>query len=304
MDIAKQLHDLGLSTTNAVVIGFGILNALDIRQSNDIDVVVDIGTYTKLSFNARFKKAESYGHEILVDGLFEIGTCWGVLGKDQTFHDLFRHSVVLEDVRYISLEFLLEVKQSWLQSAVNIRQKDADDVRSIETYQKQLRAQKFTQKYTIIQLFEEVPEGTQFSSSSWPFHSTVVDTFAIDWGIHTMIKKLEELLAAREQAASTATEDEFFGPEKQTQVVLLDKTDGLVKLRYDIMALLEQGGLKLNNPRFSLEGFLPHSTVQEHVRLNKGDAVTFKALTLVDMFPDEDPYQRKILKTIKIGGAR
>jgi hypothetical protein len=163
--------------------------------------------------------------------------------------------------------------------------------------------QKFTQKYTIIQLFEKVPEGTLFASNSWPLHSTLVDTFAIDWDVPTMIKRLEELLATHKQAASTAVRDEFFGPEKQTQVVLLQKTDDLVKLYYDILEVLEQGGLKLNEPQFAREGFLPHSTVQKHARISKGDSVAFNALTLIDMFPDGDPYQRKVIRTIKIGNS-
>ena len=85
------------------------------------------------------------------------------------------------------------------------------------------------------------------------------------------------------------------------QVVLLQKTDSLVKLHYDVIELLEQGGWKPNDPQFAKEGFLPHSTVQPHARLNKGDEVTFNALSIIDMFPNEDPYQRKILETIKIG---
>jgi hypothetical protein len=164
--------------------------------------------------------------------------------------------------------------------------------------------QKFTQKYTIIQLFEDLPEGTQFSSSSWPLHSTIVDTFAIDWDISTMVKKLEELLSAHEQAKSVAEESEFFGPEKEIQVVLLQKTNDLVKLHGDVVDLLEMGGLKLNDPQFARKGFLPHSTAQKHARLNKGDTVIFDALTLIDMFPNEDPCQRKALKTIKIGASR
>jgi 2'-5' RNA ligase len=159
----------------------------------------------------------------------------------------------------------------------------------------------FTQKYAVIQLFEDVPEGTQFSSNNWPLHSTIVDTFAIDWDVQTMIKRLEELLASRRQAKTVAEDDEFFGPERQTQVVLLQKTDSLVKLHYDIIDMLEEGGLKLNDPQFAREGFLPHSTVQRHARLNKGDEVVFNALTIIDMFPGDDPYQRRILKTIKIG---
>jgi hypothetical protein len=162
----------------------------------------------------------------------------------------------------------------------------------------------FSQKYTIIQLFEDIPEGMQFSSSAWPLHSTIVDTFAIDWDVPTMVKKLEELLSTHTQATSVVEGDQFFGPEQQTQVALLRKTDDLVKLHYDVVELLEEGGLKLNDPQFAREGFLPHSTVQKHGRLNKGDAVTFNALTIIDMFPDEDPYQRKVLKTIKISDAK
>jgi hypothetical protein len=57
--------------------------------------------------------------------------------------------------------------------------------------------------------------------------------------------------------------------------------------------MFEQGGWKPNDPQFAKEGFLPHSTVQPHGRLNKGDEVTFSALSIIDMFPNEDPYQRK-----------
>jgi hypothetical protein len=161
--------------------------------------------------------------------------------------------------------------------------------------------QKFTQKYTLIQLFEAMPEGAQFEWTHWPLHTTLVDVFAIEWNVPMMVEKLATMLATHTQATSVAGADEFFGPEKQTQVVLLKKTDGLVKLHYDLVTLLEEGGLKPNNPQFTREGFLPHSTVQKQARLNKGDEVTFNAVTIIDMFPNEDPYQRRVLKTIKIG---
>lgn len=50
------------------------------------------------------------------------------------------------------------------------------------------------------------------------------------------------------------------------------------------------------------DGFLPHSTVQRHGRLGRGDEVQFKALSIIDMFPDKDPYKRRVVKTITIGG--
>ena len=75
--------------------------------------------------------------------------------------------------------------------------------------------QKFSQKYVLIQLLEEVSEGQQFSANDWPLHSTVVDVFAIDWDVPTMIKNLRELLSTYEPAISVAEDDTFFGPEKQ-----------------------------------------------------------------------------------------
>lgn len=165
---------------------------------------------------------------------------------------------------------------------------------------KEVNGQGFSQKYTIIQLLESMPEGAQFSFTDWPLHVTIVDTFATDWDVSTMIRELGGLLADHSQAASVAESDTFFGPDKQTQVTLLQKTDSLTRLHNDATALLKNGGLRLNDPQFAGEGFVPHSTVQKQVKLHKGDQVVFNALTIIDMFPDKDPYQRKVLKTIRI----
>lgn len=161
--------------------------------------------------------------------------------------------------------------------------------------------QKFTQKYTIVQFFDPIDEGYKYSSDSWPLHSTVVDTFAIDWPVDEMVAKLTELLSSHAAADSIAEDDRFFGENGQVQVVLLNRSDSLVNLHLDVLAMLEDGGLALNDPQFARDGFLPHTTVQKHARLNKGDEVKFTALSIVDMLPDEDAYKRKVLKTIKIG---
>jgi hypothetical protein len=175
-------------------------------------------------------------------------------------------------------------------------------IRFERSLRKDLNMPAFTQKYAIIQLFEPIPVGAQFSSDNWPLHSTIVDTFAIDWNAPTMVERLAELLASHEHAYSIAVDDAFFGPEKQTHVVLLQRTESLKRLHYDVIALLEKGGLKLNDPQFAYEGFLPHATVQKHASLRKGDEVSFAALTVIDMFPDSDPYQRRAIATIPLQG--
>lgn len=95
-------------------------------------------------------------------------------------------------------------------------------------------------------------------------------------------------------------DDAFFGAEGQTKVVLLKKTASLMKLHIDLIDLLEKGTLTLNDPHYARDGFLPHATVQKHARLHRGDVVAFTALSIIDMFPNENPYTRKVMKTIKI----
>jgi 2'-5' RNA ligase len=158
----------------------------------------------------------------------------------------------------------------------------------------------FTQKYAIIQLFEDAPEGLEFSSDNWPLHSTIADTFAIDWDVKTMVRELTMLLTDMPIVESIGLDDHLFGSEGQVRVTLLSRTDALAKLHYAVIELLEKGGWKPNDPQFAKDGFLPHVTVQKHARVHKGDKVTFNALTIIDMFPGGDPYKRKVLKPLHL----
>ena len=53
--------------------------------------------------------------------------------KDWKFDDFLGESVVIDEVRYTTLEFLLAVKQSWLLEK-DARQKDIDDAELIKNY--------------------------------------------------------------------------------------------------------------------------------------------------------------------------
>lgn len=159
----------------------------------------------------------------------------------------------------------------------------------------------FTQKYAIVQFFDDIEEGYEYSSDNWPLHSTIIDTFAIDWSVDEMAAKLTGLLDDRPEVVSEAEDDKYFGENRQIQVVLLNRTESLAKLHLDVLATLKDGGIILNDPQFACDGFLPHATVQKSTRLNKGDKVQFTALSIVDMFPEGDPYKRKVLRAVRIG---
>jgi 2'-5' RNA ligase len=161
--------------------------------------------------------------------------------------------------------------------------------------------QKFTQKYTIVAFLEEMHEGAEYPSSQWPLHVTVADTFAVGWKATDLSEKLSLLSDRHAPSVVTAAHDEHFGPERQTQVTILKVNDELTALHYDVVALLEDAGAVFNNPQYTREGFRAHITVQPHARLDEGDYVMLDNLAIVDMFPREDPYLRKVISIVKLG---
>jgi hypothetical protein len=160
--------------------------------------------------------------------------------------------------------------------------------------------QKFTQKYTIVSLLEDVKEGYEYSSNKWPLHVSIADTFAIKWDINEFIKKLTELSMSLKIVSSTMSHYEYFGPDQQTQVAILESNKGLTALHYEVIGLLKKAGVIFNDPQYTESGFRAHSTVQPHARINIGETVSVNNIALVDMYPNEDAYQRKILKIIKL----
>ena len=133
INIKSKLAGLNLLTNNSIVIGSGIMNALNIRPSNDIDVVVSSSTYENLRTSGKFNVETKHGRQILTDSIFEIGKSWSVLGKDYNLTDLLKESVIINDVHYITLDFLLSVKESWLKDE-DVRQKDIEDVQLIKEH--------------------------------------------------------------------------------------------------------------------------------------------------------------------------
>lgn len=133
LEVKTKLDELGLNSDNSIVIGSGILRALNLRESKDIDVVVTGEKYRELSDSGRFKKEQNHGREVLTDNLFEIVTSLTVIGKTWKFDDLLSHSIIIGGVRYNTVQFLLDAKRRWIADGEG-RQKDIDDVKLMENY--------------------------------------------------------------------------------------------------------------------------------------------------------------------------
>ena len=137
MDIKSNLEKFGLNPENSVIIGSGILSALHLRESKDIDVVTTVSKYESLHSTGIFAEKQNHGRNVLVNDLLEIGTNWGVLGKTWQFQYLVENSVVIYDVRYNSVEFLLNAKRQWVADGEG-RVKDIEDIKLMEEYLKKI----------------------------------------------------------------------------------------------------------------------------------------------------------------------
>jgi predicted nucleotidyltransferase len=137
LDFRKELSKLSLDETNSIVINSGILNALGIRESHDIDISVNEEVFEELKSNKNLNLiTNEFGRPMLVNDTVDISLGW-VQNSNLSFiyEDLLKDNctVVIDGVRYLNLETLLEGKKLWG------REKDKEDVKLIERYLKKNR---------------------------------------------------------------------------------------------------------------------------------------------------------------------
>jgi 2'-5' RNA ligase len=143
--------------------------------------------------------------------------------------------------------------------------------------------------------------NTEFHMTNWPLHFTLADVFAADFDNTDLLKKIGELVAQTNVFQIKPIEDTKLGSsENPVAVTLIEKSDELVSFHYQLVDLLEANGVVFNTPEFTKEGFLPHSTIQDKVRLNIGEQITIKTVSLIDMFPGGDWQQRKVTATFNL----
>lgn len=125
MNIVERLKELHLSDGDFVVVGSGILNALGIRESGDIDLIVSEAAYARLD-------ADGWTHGlwgeqvVLQKDIFDLGRIW--FGKD--VEDLLKDAQFVDGVPYLSLEDVYAWKK------IKGRDKDIRDLELIQAYWK------------------------------------------------------------------------------------------------------------------------------------------------------------------------
>lgn len=123
MNVREQIASLGLPGGSYIVVGSGILGALHIRESNDIDLVVDkevYDTFESLGWNTGL-----WGeHVVYQRDFFDIGYDW----YGENAQDLLKRAQVVDGVPYLSLDEVYEWKKA------KGREKDVRDLVLIDAY--------------------------------------------------------------------------------------------------------------------------------------------------------------------------
>ena len=154
---------------------------------------------------------------------------------------------------------------------------------------------KYSQKYSIVGFLEHQSNGSEFAMSNWPLHITFADVFAIDRRNTDIDEKMRKALLEQEPITINPKQQAKLG---NTAVVLVENTDEIRRLHALIINLLEQNGAVFNTPAFIKDGYLPHCTIQESGELHQPVKIT--EVSLIDMFPDNDWQQRKVIANFEL----
>lgn len=123
MNIAQEIRKLNLKKGSYIVVGSGILGALGIRESNDIDLIVSKKTFDYFKSQG-FNDDRWPDQPTLSNGLFELGMHW--YGKE--LDELLSNAQYVEAIPYLSLDDVYDWKKKLG------RDKDLRDLVLIDSY--------------------------------------------------------------------------------------------------------------------------------------------------------------------------
>lgn len=126
MNFSEEIATLGFPEGSYVVVGSGILNALGIRSSTDIDLIVTDEVFYSLADKPDWTQGRWGEKNVYQRGAFEVCNDW----YGQNAVDLLKRARTIDDVPYLSLGDVYEWKKQ------NGREKDMQDVALIDEYRK------------------------------------------------------------------------------------------------------------------------------------------------------------------------
>lgn len=156
----------------------------------------------------------------------------------------------------------------------------------------------FTQKYAIVSFLDSIEPGVEFTSADWPPHITIADVFAVSGDIDFLTDDLRQVFNNQSSLSTHVISEEWFGECHDVHVGILEKTHELADVHRRVVEVLDTYAVVFNNPEYAREGYKPHKTLQVQDKYVSSERFRVRSLSLVDMFPGEDPYARRVVATV------
>lgn len=150
----------------------------------------------------------------------------------------------------------------------------------------------YSQKYTLAYFLQPIDTGDSFHMTEWPPHITLADVFAVDI-TENLASDLQSYIDTLLPVTTSIKSGDVLGT---TPVWLLEDTPDLWNMHTSLVTILEKHGAVFNVPEFTRDGFIAHITKQAGSTLRLGDEVTVSGVSLLDLFPNKDWQQRKVLR--------
>jgi hypothetical protein len=107
----KAVKRLKLKPEDYIVIGSGILVALEIRDADDVDIVASKDAFDKLTKDTEWtSKILEDGTQILIKDIYEVGLDRKTQKTHPTLEELKQDQVIIDDIPFISLKHLMDLK--------------------------------------------------------------------------------------------------------------------------------------------------------------------------------------------------
>ena len=129
--VIQEVNKLNLKDGEYIVVAGGILDALGIRVTKDVDLVVTDEVYERLKNEGWEEIERNYGEKkktVLVRGVYEIDTFWIDGSGKLSLEKLLKESQLVGGVTFVNLGMLLRWKK-WAN-----REKDQRDIKLIEQF--------------------------------------------------------------------------------------------------------------------------------------------------------------------------
>ncbi|OGZ63868.1 MAG: hypothetical protein A3A98_01100 [Candidatus Staskawiczbacteria bacterium RIFCSPLOWO2_01_FULL_40_39] len=130
MNIFERVKKLNFPLGEYVVIGAGILEAIGIRNTHDVDIIVAPQLFEKLRESKIYKEEIKWGKIFLIGDEIEIGTKLDWENYSTTIEEAINTAAIINGVPFLNLEETIKFKRAMG------RKKDFKDIELIESYLK------------------------------------------------------------------------------------------------------------------------------------------------------------------------